>query len=74
MLIRFLAFWENSFKENIGQLWRLDFDKLTSKDLWLNTWTGHYAVWLVENKTKKQNTCDQVMMFFSKNGYTPHSS
>ena len=30
-------------------------NKLTSKVLWLKTWTGHYAVWLVENKQKAKH-------------------
>ena len=82
MLIRFLAFWKNFIEESIGKLWRLKFsikaepsnklNKLMSKVLWIKTWTGHYAVWLVEIKTKKPNTWDQMMMFFSKNRiYTP---
>ena len=66
MLIRFLAFWENSFKENIGKVCgkiRVQLKQVSTSwtkrqmscDLTL-TWTGHYAVWLVKNKTKKQNT------------------
>ena len=81
-LIRFLAFWKNFFKENIGKLWRLEFsiktevsnklNKLMWKVMWLKTWTGHYAVSLVEIKRRKPNTCDQVMMLFPKNRiYTP---
>ena len=62
MLIRFLAFWENSFKENIGKLCvRLEFNQnrgfyrlnKTSKVLWLNLnwWLCCVTGW--ENKTKK---------------------
>ena len=35
MLIRFLAFWENSFKENIGKLCKI---RVQSKQWFLTTW------------------------------------
>ena len=41
-------------------------NKLTSKacDLKLELVTNAVYVWLVENKTKNHNMCDQLMMFF----------
>ena len=68
MLIRFLAFWENSFLRKIlGNFARLEFNqnrgfykfnKVTSKVVWLKTWTGHYYAvygWLrIKQKSKTQ--------------------
>ena len=65
VLIRFLAFFGKLLQPRkiLANFVRLEFNqnrgfcklnKLTSKVLWFKTWTGHYAVSLVENKQKSK--------------------